>query len=429
MPITPQQARAELARRELARRELARREETAITPEVVEKPKIGIPKVAEDLTNYLFPQALTEAKFERGKRNIYGDIFERPASAIRSALIGKGYTQGALVPEEVPTFQDIALQKYYQNGKPSALKTARGFGVSALGMGADIATNPAQMLSILLGLTPQGKIAGQQAIKDIGRAKELITTTGQKFATSPVGQITQKGLAKTTQAIKELPSKIPRIMGKDYTINRAQTLAKDLKDLRLGYGSLKEDMLKKVGNLKVDVSDLSKTLDKLPDTAINKIGETVYDFKDSSIKNIDDIREAIGDMLSSKDWIEATKTNKATLKYVFNELGNLMKAKHPEVSSSLNAYSNFMKDVYRPAEKTLFRSGKIVEKPLRGALKKGAERTTQQAFESLGKSVETSKQALKDMSKFIGREQLKKVIKGGLIGYGGYEVLKKLTGK
>ena len=275
----------------------------------------------------------------------------------------------------------------------------------------------------LLTLLGAGNVATTGKI-----APGLAGKTAGQIGKEAVGEV--KGIGQTiSKGAKAVWEKRPRIMGRDYTITRAQTLAKDLKDLRLGYGSLKEDMLSKVGNIKTDQTKLVSALDKLPDNAINKMSETIYDFKDSSISNIDKIREAIGDILSSKDWIEATKTNKATLKHVFNELGNLMKETHPDVSSSFDAYSGFMKEIYRPAEKVLFRSGRVVEKPLRGALKSRTERTTQQAFENLGKSVETSKQALKDIGKFTGRQQIKTVAKRIGAGYVGYELLKNLIGR
>ena len=109
-------------------------------------------------------------EYERGERSLLGDIFERPGAAVRSAILGRGYKKGALYPEEVPKFQDIGLEKYYdfvgktakemtplQAKAHTAIMSIPGLGVSATGLAADVLTNPANLLLLLVGKTPVGK--------------------------------------------------------------------------------------------------------------------------------------------------------------------------------------------------------------------------------------------------------------------------------
>lgn len=106
-------------------------------------------------------------EYERGERNILGDIFERPGAATRGFIqnIGRtgqspiaGYRQGALEPGKVPTFQDLALNKYWKGVPPERTNVAvpGGMVASAGGLAADIATNPANLLAMLAGKAPIG---------------------------------------------------------------------------------------------------------------------------------------------------------------------------------------------------------------------------------------------------------------------------------
>ena len=114
------------------------------------------------------------SQYQQGERNILGNIFERPAAAIRSGLMGTGYEAGAINPTNVPTFQDVALQKYYDRVGTGIPQQIGGLGVSTLGYAADIAINPAEMLSMYFG----GK-----AIKAI--AQTPVGATVGRFLTKP----------------------------------------------------------------------------------------------------------------------------------------------------------------------------------------------------------------------------------------------------
>lgn len=116
-------------------------------------PKMNTPSRERTKLEYLMPSWSTKYEEKPGERTLLGDIFERPGAAVRSAMRGKGYSAGAVRPEDVSTFQDMALDKYYA-GKDFKGKTALGMGVSTLGMLADIATNPADLLTILAPKAP-----------------------------------------------------------------------------------------------------------------------------------------------------------------------------------------------------------------------------------------------------------------------------------
>ena len=116
-------------------------------------------------------------KLKRGERSFVGNVFERPGAAVRQAILSgaqgknvlRGYHQGAAFPEEVPMFQDLALDKYYETTDPlvnkfsgtpilgrkmKEIRDIAGYGVSAGGMGLDFATNPADLIGLIGGNAP-----------------------------------------------------------------------------------------------------------------------------------------------------------------------------------------------------------------------------------------------------------------------------------
>lgn len=81
--------------------------------------------------------------------------------------------QGAARPDDVPTFQNQALDSYYKTVGNGPLQTAGGFGVSAVGLAADIATDPTNvLLSLIAGLKtpkiqPTSEVIDKQFLKAV----------------------------------------------------------------------------------------------------------------------------------------------------------------------------------------------------------------------------------------------------------------------
>ncbi len=116
--------------------------------------------------------------YQEGERNIVGNIFERPAAAVRSALQGKGYMAGAVNPGSVPTFQEIAIDKFAPKTQNVPVNFAGGLIPSALGFVADTLTSPAEMAGTLItsSLAPVVKAtkAGQAISKFVNYPLENV---------------------------------------------------------------------------------------------------------------------------------------------------------------------------------------------------------------------------------------------------------------
>ena len=111
------------------------------------------------------------------------DAFNRVPAGIRSTLGGKGYMAGYNEPQNVTSIQNTMLDKYYgmvgqqaqkmpdrfQQQAHIGVSSLGGLGISAIGYGADIVTNPAELLTILgsgkalkmIAPTPVGKALGR----------------------------------------------------------------------------------------------------------------------------------------------------------------------------------------------------------------------------------------------------------------------------
>jgi hypothetical protein len=105
------------------------------------------------------------------KQNILGALFNVPGAAIRSAVQGKGYTQGAIQPSQVPTFRELGAQgaSNLAGNLPPSVAAPAGAVASiagqAMGGTLDMLTNPTDMLSLLIG----GGIAKNPTAQAIGK--------------------------------------------------------------------------------------------------------------------------------------------------------------------------------------------------------------------------------------------------------------------
>jgi len=406
-----------------------------IIPKSLQKKSIRLDQIKEDIaektsakkvTDYFYPSFMTgmkpEIKDGVETQNIYGDIYNRPGAAVRSTLLGKGFTEGAKRPSEVPTYQDILKTSPQAQIVSSALIPG---GVSGVAGTMDTITNPADILTLLLGTSPTIQ-------KGVSEAGQIISKRGISPVVKKGGEfiektkpIINKSILGAKQIGKNIAEKRPRIMTQKYVKPRAETISKELENLKGLIGGEKEKAIQAAGqtvvNFEPNPNVVSKIQTKLKDPLYKEgIGLNIDEMGKfpTNVENIDKYKQAISDFMSTKEWDETSDIVKNALKKEYGRASEALKTAAPEAVGDIEGYHQFMKR-YPTAKKVVTNArGEIIEKPLRGVFKKGAEQTTKESLEELGKMSDPLAQALKDVKKFTGRQSLKRGIGKAAI-YGG----------
>lgn len=118
---------------------------------------------------------------QSGLAQAYQNIVERPGAAMRGAIQalppggetpGQGYVRGSVNPSSIPTFQQQAINHYYQGvaqrnpgQNPTLPQTLGGMVPSAMGLTADVVTNP---VNALMGMLPEAP-GIKQGIQALGK--------------------------------------------------------------------------------------------------------------------------------------------------------------------------------------------------------------------------------------------------------------------
>ena len=242
--------------------------------------------------------------------------------------------------------------------------------------------------------------------------------------------VTGGGVSKIGRGVGRIR---PEVMGKGYTLDRARKAVGYIDEARTTLGGNVKQAIAEAGDISVDVQKLSKELPKLPKTVMNYLDDPIYEVEklaDGSYKptvaNLHKMKDALADYMTTKSWEEASKKGQQVVKRAYGQLAQAMKDAAPRIKEPIAAYHNFM-DVYIDVNKKLKTStGTVVEKPLRGLFKPGAEQAYRQAWDDLSVYVPKLKQITKDMVKYTKRQVANRFyrkmtpwVAGGAVGAAG----------
>jgi hypothetical protein len=364
--------------------------------------------------------SVPESNYQQGERNLVGNIFERPAAAIRSGLQGKGYAEGAVNPTGVPTFQQLALEKFAPKTSSVVANFMGGLIPSTLGLVADIATNPADLLTMLVGKAP------------VGGGKNL----GQVVSATKPMQELGKFLTKERVA-PDVAGKIKNVFRYDNALKQAEKAKESLDTIRKTLGKAKRIAIEPISDVPAEINLKKNT----PTRVLNQLQKPEYEIEllpDGSIKptlgNLDKAKEAVSDLLTPKLYEEAGKKEIGVIRQIEGEISSVMrdaarKAGKP-IDTVLDEYGSFM-DKYRIINHKLTDSaGNAYGNKLKSTFKLGAERLYVNKWAEVAKQSPEIKAIMNSMQK---REVLKNVLKygGGTIGVGilGKGAVDLVTGK
>jgi hypothetical protein len=271
------------------------------------------------------------------KQNILGQLFNVPAAANRSALQGTGYAQGAMQPSQVPTFEKLTKEAYpirTDNIGTLSADLATRMPMQMAAQGVDIATDPAAMLGLLIGIkSPKpsiDKLAGKvvnSLIKPshreflfgknpgMGVAKEgIIATNLESLATKVEQKITT--LKEGVQVIRNTPENIYKTID---VSNVREPLVKAL-------GKLSKTPLtnsQEISGIKDATTDITNLIGSMDKVGLQKL----------TISEGYQLKEAVSSMQKwNRESSLGTEVNKA-LKQVYHSIDSKIDEAVPELKS------------------------------------------------------------------------------------------------
>lgn len=337
-------------------------------------------------------ERVAEKSPEMEKQNLMGQIFNVPGAAIRSAIQGKGFVQGAVNPSSVPTFQDTALNSYYGKLPIFPGKTALGMGVSALGMAGDVLTNPADMALALAGKAPGVN-------KAVGAVRKL--APAQAF---------EQWLTKE----RSVAGSMPKIMNNKWLMERAKTVKSVVDETIDGFRSQYKSLIGKNAN------NVVSNINTLPEDVIQEFNLT----DKTTVQQLWDIRDQIISDISDSAWdrpnmYKRIRPNQKTLQeaaskikaVVLNSLDDEARKEvlkiDPKYTEVMRTGKKLIRTVYEPS------SGDYKIKPLINMLK--SPESSRESFDKFVKFGSQLRQVEKDIGKYAARQTQKKIAKQVLI--------------
>jgi hypothetical protein len=275
------------------------------------------------------------------------------------------------------------------------------------------------------------KVLGEAALKgltgerigelgDIPRSigvPNLISATVGLFASLPLANAgARKTLVKSVnKGLSFIKSKLPKIMNKNYVLDRARTASGGLDDLYKGLSKEYDAIYDKIGKVQVDVKSVQGVIDDLPANIVNKISKSKLVSKTASgeivpdMNNLKIIRGIIRKAVPDKVWRGKAigDVNTADLEQSYGKLSNIMAKGNPELVDINKRYAQF-----RNMQKTLGRilydaDGNVQANSLQRLFSKGGERGKQVFFEDFAKQWPQAQQIIKDIGKYNSRQGLK----------------------
>lgn len=254
------------------------------------------------------------------------------------------------------------------------------------------------------------------------------------FSSMGIANLASKG--KLVQSAKKgekfLASKVPKVMNKNYTINRAKLASDGLDDLYQGLSKEYDNLYDKIGELQIGPEDqkaISDIISELPEVIIRRIAKDKNLIRSNggvspTLQNLKVLKGIIRKSVPDKIWSGKMigDINTATLEQTHGKISQAMARNQPDLVALNQKYAEF-----RRMQKTLGRilydaDGNVKAKGLEGLFKSGAERSKQQFFEKFAEQWPKAQQIAKDIVKFNRRQTMKRWgARIGLVG-GGYEL-------
>jgi hypothetical protein len=287
---------------------------------------------------------------------------------------------------------------------------------------------------------PEERFAGQLAGNIQGGIPEmLLNAAGGQMAppSSPQEQMADVSafgtsiMAPSSLLIPKVTAKAGQLMRWDNVLTQARKSKVAIDSLRTNLGKAKEIALKEIENVPAKLNWGKNVSQKIT----NAIQNPIYgiEFTDEGVKgtigNLDKVKEALYDILSSKDFVEASKIEKRQIISFARGVRDTIldaaqKVGKPQLAKALKDYHNFMNNYSVVNSKLVDKFGNALGNKLKDTFRFTAEPAVKEAWKELGKS---SPELKKIISSRKNRELIKALVKISPVAGGGALALKKLV--
>lgn len=330
------------------------------------------------------------------------------------------------------------------------LEPAAGVGMSFLqGAGGLLqrgqAAIAAPLMELQKGVVSPAKL-GQAALKgvtgerlaelgDIPRQigwPEPIAATIGFFSTMGLGNLATQGRLVTSarKATQFASSKLPKVMSKNYLINRSKLAGSGVEDLHAGLSQQYDDIYNAIGNKRVNLVKVQEIADDLPQVILNKVNKSnlIQKLPDGSVaptlnnmkvvKNI--LRKSVPkNVLSGRQQADIFQGN---IKYNLERVKDVMAEGNPQLQALNQQYRQFMQLRAEIGDIIWDKFGNPKSSGLANLFKPGAERARQISFEKFSQLWPQATQIMRDSLKYSRRQTLKMWGRRGAMIGGGYEL-------
>jgi len=442
--ITPEETKIPSYQEQRSQQEKERRARLEQTP---------FGKALYKTTDYLTPQFLSGKEFAPGERNIFGDVGERPGSAIRGLFFPKegesrlgAYKRAAITPETQPSAaESLYLKSGIQPTGNKLLDVAKAYPSAFAGQTMDIATQP---INWLLGMF--GAKAKQPIAKEFGKAKELVKSTTEEIISSPLGETVKRGFVNAVNNVKSLGNKFPKIMNRDWLISQTQKTASMADDTINGIRGEYDELYKIIGETKIDRTEVKNIIADLlrgatkeeADEILTNLRNNLGQYAKADLNTVKKIKDIVQSDIPENVWLKGRKGIDLT-PLQQKKVNAYFKLKSitektltgTEEGNYLSYLDKKATDVYR-LSKTIKRmvidqTGQPTEtgRLTQAFSGKAGQAGKENLFYRLRELNEDAQEIITNMNKFRKRQFLKKAGVTVTGGYGLYELGRRIFGK
>ena len=287
-------------------------------------------------------------------------------------------------------------------------------------LGGNIDIAPAQSISQAMGPVAQttgmmltGNPAIGGAVYGAGMGMEEQDNIGGVAGKAALGGLIGAGIGKLTGQYK-----LPKY---ENSLKQAIKGKNALDTLRTTLGQAKDIALQEVSNVKAQLNWSGNVSDKVVKAIQNPIYKVEFNEEGgvvNTIGNLDKVKSALQDLVTTKDFVEAGNMEKRQVMQFAGKVRDTMveaanKVGKPQLAKALKDYHNFMDNYNLINDKLVDKYGNAMANKLKATFKWNAEPAIKEAWKDVSKSSPEIKSVMGSMNR---RELLSNLLK--YTGYG-----------